>query len=368
MPGDEFGVSVAVSGDTAVVGAYFEDKPAAGGRPAIQFAGAAYVFKRSGATWSEQARLTPSNAEANVNFFGFSVAVSGDTVVVGAQGEDSAAGAAPSDISAANAGAAYVFVRSGNTWSEQARLKASNAEADDFFGLGVAVSGDTVIVGAPYEDGAAGSAPGDNGAESAGAAYVFTRSDSAWSEQARLKASNAEAHDAFGYSVAVSGDTVVLGAPYEDGAAGSGPGDNGAGRAGAAYVFTRSGSTWIEQAWLKASNAGADDECGTKVAVSGDTVVVGALREDSAAGAGPSDDSAENAGAAYVFVRSSGTWSELARLKAGNAESADWFGIGVTVSGDTVVVGAHGEDSAPEVDPGDNSAGITGAAYVFELE
>ena len=242
------------------------------------------------------------------------MAVAGDTVVVGARFEDSNATGVNgdgTDNSANAAGAAYVFTRSGATWSQQAYLKASNTEVGDEFGVSVAVAGDTVVVGANGEDSNAtgvGGNEADNNAPTAGAAYVFTRSGATWSQQAYLKASNTGAGDGFGNSVAVSGDTVVVGANGEDSNAtgvGGNEADNNAPTAGAAYVFTRSGATWSQQAYLKASNTGMSDQFGYSVAVAGDTVVVGANLEDSNAtgvnGDG-TDNSANAAGAAYLFA------------------------------------------------------------------
>ena len=227
-----FGFSVAISGDTAVVG---NEAPS----------GAAYVFVRTGSTWTQQTLLTASNAETG-DFFGGSVAISGDTVVVGAQLEASAAtgiNGNESDNSATNAGAAYVFVRNGTTWTQQAYLKASNTEAFDRFGIRAAISGDTAVIGAIGEDSAATGINGnqsDNSATDAGAAYVFVRSGSTWTQQAYLKASNAGAFDDFGYSVAISGGAAVIGA-WEESSAATGvngnQSNNSAGGSGAAYVF-----------------------------------------------------------------------------------------------------------------------------------
>ena len=270
--GDQFGYSVAISGDTVVVGAYTEDSNATGvngngGDNSAGGAGAAYVFVRSGGSWTQQAYLKASNTDAG-DFFGGSVAISGDTVVVGAIYEDSNATGVNGngeDDSAANAGAAYVFVRSGGSWTQQAYLKASNTGAVDWFGASVAISGDTVVVGATYEDSnatAVNGNEGDNSAANAGAAYVFVRSGVSWTQQAYLKASNTDAGDWFGHSVAISGDTVVVGASGEDSNAtgvNGNEGDNSAAYAGAAYVFVRSGGSWTQQAYLKASNTGAGD-------------------------------------------------------------------------------------------------------------
>ncbi|MDB6131952.1 MAG: Integrin alpha beta-propellor repeat protein, partial [Verrucomicrobiales bacterium] len=383
---DGFGSSVAVSGDTVVVGAPFEDSNATGvnGNQAddsAQMSGAAYIFVRSGATWSQQAYLKASNTGAE-DYFG-SVAVSGDTVVVGASGEDSNATGVngnQADNSAQWSGAAYVFVRSGATWSQQAYLKASSTGAEDYFGV-VAVSGDTVIVGARGEDSSATGVNGnqaDNSAENSGAAYVFVRSGTAWSQQAYLKASNTGADDQFGQSVAVSGDTVVAGAGRESSKAIGVNGDQddnsaSASGSGAAYVFVRSGTTWSQQAYLKASNTEWEDNFGVSVAVSGDTVVVGAYWESSGAtgvNGDQVDNSAPRSGAAYILVRSGATWSHHAYLKASNTGFEDNFGLSVAVSGDTVVVGAVNEASnatGVNGDQTDNSARWSGAAYVFTV-
>jgi hypothetical protein len=391
---DQFGHSVAVSGDTVVVGAPFEDSSTTGinstPNESASAAGAAYVFVRSGATWSQQAYLKPAAVGTTQagDEFGDSVAVSGDTVVVGARYEGSSTMGVNStpDEAAPKAGAAYVFVRSGTTWSQQAYLKASQVTAQDFFGNSVAVSGDTVVVGAHREDSSTtgiNSTP-DEGADNAGAAYVFVRNGSMWSEQAYLKPAafgSTQVNDFFGSSVAVDGDTVVVGALIEDSSTtgiNSTP-DEGASGAGAAYVFVRSGSLWSQQAYLKPAVVGTTqlgDGFGGSVAVSGDTVVVGAVGEDSTnpgINSPPSEDAiyyGDSAGAAYVFVRSGSTWSEQAFLTPaviGTTQAGDYFGLSVAVSGDTVFVGALYEDSSTM---GINStpnegAYAAGAAYAF---
>jgi uncharacterized repeat protein (TIGR01451 family) len=331
--------------------------------------------------WVQQAYLKASNPEAG-DQFGYSVAISEDTVVVGAIEEDSGATGVDgddADNSASDSGAAYVFVRNGSTWSQQAYLKASNTGAFDGFGWSVAISGDTLVVGAPGEDSSATGVnqnQNDDSALTAGAAYVFVRSGSTWSQQAYLKASNTGAEDHFGYSVAISGDTVVIGTPVEDSSAtgiNQNQNDDSAPTAGAAYVFVRSGSTWSQQAYLKASNTGAFDGFGSSLAISGDTVVVGAPGEASNAtgvNGSQSDNSAGNAGAAYVFARTGSSWHQQAYLKASNTAASDLFGHSVSVSGNTVVVGAIWEDSSATGVNGDqdnDSASNSGAAYVFVL-
>jgi ribonuclease BN (tRNA processing enzyme) len=363
--GDQFGFSVAVSGDTAVVGAYGDDD---GGSAS----GSAYVFTRdSTGKWIQKQKSKASDAAAN-DFFGGSVAVSGDTAVVGAVGnggsfsgsayvyglqhkltapDDAASdffgesvavsgdtaivGAAGDDDGGTDSGSAYVFTRdAAGTWSEQQKLTASDAAADDIFGVSVAVSGDTAVVGARGDD--------DDGPDS-GSAYVFTRDAAGtWSEQQKLTASDAAAGDGFGCSVALSGDTVVVGANRSDDFTVSLPFDTGS-----AYVFTRDATgTWIQKQKLTASDAAGHDEFGRPVAVSGDTVFVGA-----------NPGTGSESGSAYVFTRDpAGTWIQKQKLKASDAAADESFALSVAVSGDTAIVGAFRND---------DGATDSGSAYVF---
>jgi len=383
--------SVAISGDTVVVGASGESSKAEGVNGdqtdnSSMFAGAAYVFVRNGTTWTQQAYLKASNTDT-FDLFGASVAISGDTIVVGASFEGSSATGVngdQNDNSAHQAGAAYVFVRNGTTWSQQAYLKASNTDAVDEFGYSVAVSANTIVVGARYESSVARGINGDqndNSACFAGAAYVFVRNGTTWTQQAYLKASNTVAKSScgivnaqFGSAVAISGDTIIVGALAEDSNATGINGneeDHSAFGSGAAYIFARSGTTWSQQAYVKASNTDIFDSFGASVAVSGDIAVVGAFDESSNAtgvNGDQNDNSAAQAGAAYVFVRNATTWSQQAYLKASNTNAGDMFAGPVAVAGDTVVVGAVGEASGAtgvNGDEADNSALAAGAAYVF---
>jgi hypothetical protein len=260
-------------------------------------AGAAYVFTRSDQAWSQQAYLKASTPGRD-DGFGGAVAVYGDTIVVGAQQEDGD-GSSEADDNTPNAGAAYVFVRSGESWSQPAYLKANYPQEDDFFGASVAICGDTVVVGVLQLGINPVNLPGDTAPE-AGAAYVFAREGTAWEQQGYLKASNADSGDRFGWSVAVTGDSVLEGAPAEDGD-GSDLNNNSATGAGAAYVFTRSGAGWSQPAYLKASIAEESDQFGYSVALSGITAVCGARYED---GDGIDEDanSATLSGAAFVFM------------------------------------------------------------------
>lgn len=358
--GDQLGSSVALDGDTLVVGAPNEDTTAAQ-------SGAVYVFTRTGGTWTQQALLKASNADIG-DHFGSSVAVDGDTLVVGAIAEDSHAIITPTDNSATDSGAVYVFTRTHGVWTQQAYLKASHPDPGDAFGSSLSLTGDTLVIGAPNEGSHATGVNGDeadNTAAHSGAAYVFTRNGTAWTQQAYLKASNSEAFDVFGASLALDGDTLVVGARGEASAATDINGleaDNSAGNSGAVYVFTRNGTTWAQQAYVKASNTGMSDFFGVSVALSGDTMAVGARSEASNAtgiNGNQLDDSAPNSGAVYIFVRHGASWTQQAYLKASNAIAWDAFGASLALVGDTLVVGATQEGSGFAVPPG------TGAAYHF---
>jgi len=280
---------------------------------------------KTASTWRQMAYVKASNPREGAQF-GFSIALSGDgnTLAVGSQMEESAAtgiNGNQDDHSAFGAGAVYVYVRRGNGWSQQAYIKASNTGQDDQFGFNVALSadGNTLAVSAPYEDSAATGINGnqaDNSMLNSGAVYVFTRTGSTWSQQAYIKASNtgeADEGDQFGYSIGLTadGNNLVVGAIGEDSAATGVDGnqkDNAAQGAGAAYVFSRSGSTWSQQAYLKAANAGANFLFGYSVAFSGDgsTIAVGSFDEGGSSREinGPYDRRAAGTGAVYVFTRS----------------------------------------------------------------
>jgi hypothetical protein len=309
--------------------------------------------------------------------FGYSVSISGDTIVVGAYEEDSNATGVNGDQGARDSGAAYVFVRNTTTWTQQAYLRASNTDAYDYFGWSVSISGDSIVVGAIYEDSNATGVNGDQNnldATDSGAAYVFVREATTWTQQAYLKASNTGVRDYFGHSVSISGDTIVVGAYQENSNAKGVNGDqndDSALYAGAAYVFVRIGATWTQQAYLKASNTESSDNFGWSVSISGDTIAVGAKEEDSNA-VGVNGDQSNNdipdSGAAYIFVREGITWTQQAYLKASNTGVADYFGYSVSISGDTIVVGAYGEDSnatGVNEDQSNDRAFDSGAAYVF---
>lgn len=390
--GDTFGWTLALSGDgfTLAVGAPGEDSAAtgAGGNQADNSAidsGAVYIYSRDTAgTWSQQTYLKASNTHSGANF-GVALALSddGNTLVVSAPLENSATTTVngnQSNHGAAGAGAAYVFSRSAGVWSQQAYLKASNAYANAFFGWSVTLSadGNTLAAGAT---GDASNATGINGngtnrsAANAGAAYLFSRSGGSWSQQAYIKASNTGAEDNFGAAVRLNaaGNLLAVGAPYEASAATAVNGsqtNNSATNAGAVYVFARGASNWTQQAYLKSSNGGAQDNFGSALAfdATGTTLAVGAPYEWSGYGT-PAVSSAPRSGTVYVFTYSNG-WTQEALVKAANANADDNFGNALALSrdGNTLVVGAIGESSAAvglNGNVADNSKNGVGAAYLF---
>ena len=393
---DRFGLAVSMSndGNTLVFGASQEDSNATGINGSESNndtfnSGAAYVFSRSSGTWSQQAYIKASNTGIS-DFFGDVVSLSGDgnTLAVGVSAEDSNATGINGDQTnnlASSSGAVYVFTRSGSTWSQQAYIKASNTEGNDNFGIDVYLSndGNTLAVGANSEDSNATGVNGDqanNSASASGAASVFTRSGTTWSQQAYIKASNTQASDLFGSHVALSGDgdTLAVGARNEDSNATGINGDqtnNTASDSGAVYVYTRSGTVWTQQAYLKASNTEGTDRFGSSVALdgSGDILAVGATGEDSNArgvNGDESNNSASSSGAVYVFTRSGTTWSQNAYVKASNADTNDAYGTSVHVSdnGSAIAVGSNGEASNAtglNGDESNNTASSAGAAYVY---
>ncbi|MGD8939653.1 MAG: integrin [Gammaproteobacteria bacterium] len=394
---DSFGASVSLSsdGNTLVVGAEKEASNATGvgGNQSdnnAPNAGAVYVFTRSGNTWSQQEYIKASNTDEG-DLFGSAVSISadGNIIAVGAYRESSSAIGINGDQNsnaAYTSGAVYVFARNGNSWDQQAYIKASNTDGGDYFGYSLALDadGNTLVVGAYQE---ASNATGVNGddtddnAMSAGAVYVFAHIVT-WSQQAYLKSSNSEAGDGFGVSVslAADGSTLAVGATGEDSSAvgvGGVEDNNNMSYSGAVYIFARDFSdNWSQQTYIKASNTGELDGFGTEVslAADGNTLAVGASGEASSAiglnGTG-NDDSADNAGAVYVFTQNGGSWSQQAYIKASNSDSDDGFGYAVAMAanGQTLAVGAVGEDSRAKGiggDQNDNSSiKSAGAVYLY---
>lgn len=367
--GNRFGYAVSIDGDRALVGAPY------GSTDSGNFVGVAYVFVRSGTTWIEEAKLTASmpHGDANSGNFGHSVSLLGDRALIGAPTDDVATGAA------------YVFVRSGSTWSEEQRLLASDMRQFDAFGSSVSLSAERALVGAKAggtdlqanigaayfflrtgtdwqqeakviasdtkvraEFGASVSLDGDRaliGAPSAGvtavgtvgAGYFFERDGSTWSETQKVYANDATVSMEFGGSVSLDGTRALIGARYA------------AGNKGAAYIYSRTGLSWDQEAVLLATDGGNNDNFGVSVALEGNHALVGASNEQTTAGSG--------AGAAYVFVRSSGTWLETERLTASDADGSEEFGGSVALNDGRALVGSSLEDLP--------AAGNAGAAFVF---
>ena len=311
-PFDEFGNSVAFSGSTIVVGA----PDTVDGNPDP---GSAYVFNRQGGGWVDAQKLTASDRAAD-DLFGWSVAISGSTIVVGAWGDDIGGNA--------DQGSVYVFTRQGENWVETQKLTASDAVAHDRFGWSVAISGSTIVVGAQPDR------IGSNLFQEP--VYVFNRQEGSWVEEQRLIASDGGRFDEFGWSVAVSGSTIVVSAIRSS-------------FQGAAYVFTRQGGSWVEEQKLTPSDGEMFDEFGWSVAVSGSTIVISAI----------STNHLELQGAAWVFTRQGEEWVEEQKLTPSDGLEFDEFGYSVAISGSTIVVASPGDDPAG----GGNFA--HGSAYIF---
>jgi hypothetical protein len=315
--GNRFGFAVSIDDNTALVGEPFDNVGA-------NQSGSAYVYVRDGGLWNLQAQLNAADFATNDNF-GHRVAIDGNTALVTAILDDD---------NGLNSGSAYVFVRdiAGN-WAQQAKLLAPDGAAGDGFGEWAALDGDTVVIGARSDD--------DHGSDS-GSAYVFVRDAAGnWTIQAKLVAGDAASGDVFGFGVGLHGDTAVIGAVLEDQA-----GNN----AGAAYVFVRDDDgVWTQQAKLTAADGAADRLFGRDIAVYGDTVLIGSIKA-------PANHS--TGGAAYVFVRNAGLWSQQAKLVALDGGD-DEFGMSLALETDTAVIGAWAHD---------HGATDTGAAYVFKRD
>jgi esterase/lipase superfamily enzyme len=311
---DRFGHSVAISGNYAIVGAYYNDDNGSN-------SGSTYIFELSNGTWSQKQKLLASDG-AHSDSFGASVAISGNYAIVGAYGNDD---------NGDSSGSAYIFELSNGTWTEKQKLLASDADNNDRFGHSVAISGNYAIVGAYYND--------DNGSDS-GSAYIFELSNGNWSEKQKLLASDGASGDYFGSDVAISGNYAIVGANGDD--------DNGSG-SGSAYIFELSNGTWSQKQKLLASDGAYPDSFGGSVAISGIYAVVGAYYDD---------DNGSYSGSAYIFELSNGTWSQKQKLLASDGAGFDYFGHSVAISGNYAIVGAYAD--------ADNTS-YSGSAYIFEF-
>lgn len=374
-PNAFFGRAVAVDGDVIAVGAY-------GDYEGILDSGAVYVFRRVDGAWIEEAHFRPSNAK-KADEFGIAVALAGDTLAVGARKESSAArgiGPPGADKAADEAGAVYLYERTSGGWVETAYFKGHNTRLGDHFGTAVALRGDALVVGAPRED----SLPGHDVVSdevrltNSGAAYVFRRDGAGgWYQEGFLKADNAATMNLFGRSVTIDGDVIAVGADEESRGIVDEDGDgapDAAPRAGAAYVFRRDADgTWRQEAYLKGSNTAAGDQFGASVELRGELLAVGAIWEDGGAGGvdgDQGDDGMLDSGAVYLFRRDDRGWRQTSYLKAAVPGPNAWFGRALGIDRGRLIVGASGESSAApgiDGDEHDSSAPGSGAVYVFEL-
>ena len=293
---DRFGYSVSISGDYAIVGAYCDDDNG-------WDSGSAYVFRNDGMSWTEEAKLTPSDG-AECDRFGFSVSISGDDAIVGAYTDDD---------NEWDSGSAYVFHNDGISWTEEAKLIPGDGTEDDYFGFSVSISGDCVIAGAYGDD--------DNGRDS-GSAYTFRYDGTSWTEEAKLIPGDGTEDDYFGFSVSISGDRAILGACADD--------DKGL-QSGAAYMFRYDGASWINEVKLTASDGAAHDYFGFAVSIFDNYAAVGACHDD---------DKGWNSGSAYIFGYDGFSWTEQTKIIPGDGVEDDYFGFSVSVSGDRVIVGS----------------------------
>lgn len=399
--GDKYGLDLSIKGDVCAVGARWEDSnqttitngTTGSSDNSASTAGAVYIYRSIDNAWNQEAYVKASNADGG-DGFGKSIEIDSDTMAVSAWLEDSnqitiANGStASSDNSATSSGAAYVFRKDINGWYQEAYIKAANADSGDNFGVELDLWNDTLAVSAYNEDSSQRSitngttASSDNSASTSGAVYVYRRNGNEWFQEAYIKASNADAGDMFGIDVSLEDNLLVVGSRYESSSQqyvtnGSTASNDNSVKSGAAYVFERDGSVWNQVAYIKAANGDDNDWFGFQVSVSGDTIAVAAPNEDShetsviSGTTASSDNSAESAGAVYVYRKINGNWTQEAYIKASNAEEGDQFGITVKLKGDILVVGARHEDSGESSilyegeSSDDNSSLSAGAVYIF---
>ncbi len=313
---DNFGISVSLSGDYALIGAYGDDDKG-------DKSGSAYVFKRTGDKWRQVAKLVADDG-AKYDCFGMSVSLSGDYALIGAYGDDE---------NGDKSGSAYIFKRSGTQWNQVAKLLPDDPASSDRFGYSVAIHGRYALIGA-YGD--------DDKGPSSGSAYIFEQNDDgAWQQAAKLIARDGSKYDHFGYAVSVFGDYALVGA-HDDA-------DNGS-SSGAAYVYHRNGGAWEQVAKLTANDAAKYDNFGISVSLYSNYALIGAYCDN---------DNGKNSGSAYLFEQSGGVWKQVAKLVANDGAKDDRFGISVAMQDNHVLVGAYGKD-----DFGPSS----GAAYVFNFD
>ena len=315
VPNEQFSNATAISGGTAIVGAHFDDQ-------AGPLAGAAYILELQAGQWVETQKLASSDLVAN-DRFGWSVGISGDVAVVGTRYQ--------SDFGYGS-GSVYVFERNAGTWTETAKLVASDPGLSDFFGQSVAISGTTLVVGAVSDDSLL---------LDTGSAYVFEKQGGSWVETQKLLASDADLDDRFGYAVAIDGDSIMVSSIGDD--------DKGP-QSGSVYVFERQAASFQQTQKLTGSQSNTSDWFGAAIDMEGPRAVISSLF---------GDGKATDTGAAYVFHRNGNQWSEKQFIFADDGASGDFFGHDVAISGDSVVAGAWSNDEF-----GTN----VGAAYYYHYD
>ncbi len=322
---DYFGSAVAIKGDLVIIGAW-------GDRVGVHNSGSAYIFTRSNNTWTQQAKLTANDASWN-DQFGSAVAIDTNpntntsTAVVGTPLSDF------DTNSTEDSGAAYVFTKTGQTWTQQAKLIASDREPQDNFANTVSISGNTIAIGSHLNN--------HNGNNS-GADYIFTQTNGIWTPQTKLTPTDPEEHLRFGYSISLDNNTAIISAHRDN--------DNG-NNSGSAYIFTQSNNTWTQQAKLLPADGAIGDEFGSSVSISGNSAIIGAAWDD---------EPLISEGAAYLFNHTQGAWTQHAKiLPESGGSPADHFGIAVSISANTVLIGAHLDDTIDW-----NS----GATYTYQLQ
>lgn len=346
---DQFGFSVAISGDYIVIGAPQEDENETGTNTIVN-SGSAYIFVNIDSVWTPLQKICASDRNSN-DYFGCSVSISGNHIIIGANEEDEDE---TGNSTISNSGSAYIFKNTANTWSEIQKICAPVRAAADYFGFSVAISGDYAIVGAYTED--------ENATEAvtklnAGSAYIFHKIADNWNHVTKIVASDRAAEDLFGYSVAISGNYAIVGAYQEDENATGGVNMN---NSGSAYIFFNNGGNWTQKNKIVAADRGIGDQFGYSVAISGDYAVVGATLEDEDQNG---TNNYFNSGSAYIFKNYSGQWAQNQKIVASDRFGSDLFGNAVAISNNYIVVGAYQEDQNAV---GDENMTNAGSVYLFK--
>jgi hypothetical protein len=311
--GDNFGYSVAINGNFAIVGAPFWDSTGV-----LFNAGKAYIYQYDGSNWNYYSSITAGDPGLDDNF-GNAVALDNNYAIVGARWDSE---------NGNRSGAAYIFFFNGSTWDQQAKLIAADGQVSDRFGYSVSINGNFALVGARFDD---------DGGTNAGSAYVFERSGTTWSQQAHLEATDAFDQDNFGTSVAIYGNRILIGSPFDDTIVGS--------SAGSAYMFLNSGGVWTQQYKITPNDASSNDRFGHSISFYNDYTVIGTPRDD-APFIGP------EAGSAYTFLIYDSSWTQKAKIIADDISSEDEYGFSVAINKGTVLVGSPFDDHSSMTDVG----------------